>query len=580
MIVICTKCQAKFRVADGKIGSRGAKVRCSRCQTIFLVHPDLGSVAVADGAAQQRTGAMALEAPTGAVRAPKREIPTLAAPAPVAAAVAPPADPFGGADPFASPPPAADPFAPPPGPDPFASAGPAADPFASADPFAAVPDPFAAPADPDHLAAPSAPAASDFGDSFAAAVAPRSTLPVTDLSDLLGAAAAPPAAAAPFRPSPRAAPAPTAVPPPLPVPAPAASDPFAAADAGGLALEPPSAPVAVSAPASFRADPFAAPDPFALGASPAPAPAGADGDLALEDRETPPPVQVAPPEPSPEPALETGEHSAPGAPADPFAGFGAAASAGAGEPYDPGAFDFGADLGEAAPALASEPVPPPPVAQRAPVAASDPAAARPSPPPALGAVPQPAERIPGARTSRLRAVAVNAVALVALLAVALAIWVVWRTDGPLDASALRPSNVLAALGRGGAATGPWSAQEIRSGIYDRERGAPLLFVRGRIVSRAVAAVPGVKVAVQVVRAGQVVARGEVLAGAVATPEELWGAGDDAALAAVAAAARARAPAEVRPGDSVPFLVAIGDAPLDLEGASLRVDVAPAGGGAP
>jgi hypothetical protein len=37
---------------------------------------------------------------------------------------------------------------------------------------------------------------------------------------------------------------------------------------------------------------------------------------------------------------------------------------------------------------------------------------------------------------------------------------------------------------------------------------------------------------------------------------------------------------VRPGDSVPFLVAIGDAPPDLEDAALRVDVAPAGGGAP
>jgi hypothetical protein len=63
---------------------------------------------------------------------------------------------------------------------------------------------------------------------------------------------------------------------------------------------------------------------------------------------------------------------------------------------------------------------------------------------------------------------------------------------------------------------------------------------------------------------------------VPTPEELWGAGDDAALAAVTAAARSRAPAQVRPGDSVPFLLAIGDAPPDLEGASLRIDVAPAG----
>jgi hypothetical protein len=78
----------------------------------------------------------------------------------------------------------------------------------------------------------------------------------------------------------------------------------------------------------------------------------------------------------------------------------------------------------------------------------------------------------------------------------------------------------------------------------------------------------------------VIARGEAVAGAIPTAEELYAASDAAALAAAAAIARARAPAEVRPGDAVPFLVAIGDAPPDLEGASLRIDVAPAGGAAP
>jgi len=33
---------------------------------------------------------------------------------------------------------------------------------------------------------------------------------------------------------------------------------------------------------------------------------------------------------------------------------------------------------------------------------------------------------------------------------------------------------------------------------------------------------------------------------------------------------------VQPGDAVPFLVTIGDAPPDLDGASLRLAVAPAG----
>ncbi|HET7824081.1 MAG TPA: zinc-ribbon domain-containing protein, partial [Anaeromyxobacter sp.] len=41
MIVICTKCAARFRVADERIGPRGAKVRCSRCQTVFHVAGEL-----------------------------------------------------------------------------------------------------------------------------------------------------------------------------------------------------------------------------------------------------------------------------------------------------------------------------------------------------------------------------------------------------------------------------------------------------------------------------------------------------------------------------------------------------------
>src|SRR5512140_2695001 len=106
MIVICTKCQAKFRVADDKIGPRGAKVRCSKCQTVFLVHPVLGTMPVTDGDG----GHVAPKAgPEGdAARAVPPPVPP---PAPARAAPAPSPDPFGGADPFAVPP--ADPFAPP-----------------------------------------------------------------------------------------------------------------------------------------------------------------------------------------------------------------------------------------------------------------------------------------------------------------------------------------------------------------------------------------------------------------------------------------------------------------------------------
>jgi len=40
MIVVCTGCAAKFKVADAKVGPKGAKVRCSKCSTVFLVRRD------------------------------------------------------------------------------------------------------------------------------------------------------------------------------------------------------------------------------------------------------------------------------------------------------------------------------------------------------------------------------------------------------------------------------------------------------------------------------------------------------------------------------------------------------------
>jgi hypothetical protein len=172
-------------------------------------------------------------------------------------------------------------------------------------------------------------------------------------------------------------------------------------------------------------------------------------------------------------------------------------------------------------------------------------------------------------------VLLNAVSLAALLLVTLVLLAVWRTEGPLDATALRPGALLAALSREGA-PGPFAAREVRAGLYERARGPPVLYVRGKVVSRAGGPVRAVAVTVEVVRGGEVVARGEALAGAVPTAEELWGAPDAAALAAVASAAVKRAPAQVRPGDAVPFLVAIADHPADLDDASIRVAVARAG----
>uniref|UniRef100_UPI001F59C8C5 zinc-ribbon domain-containing protein n=1 Tax=Anaeromyxobacter terrae TaxID=2925406 RepID=UPI001F59C8C5 len=138
MIVLCTSCQAKFRVADEKIGPRGAKVRCSRCQTVFSVHRELGATSLP---AALRSVPAASPAPRPR-RAPALDV-ELEPPA--RSTAPPPGDPFA----FASPP-----EPPPARPDPFAATF---DPFAPAPPSAPEPDPFAwtvpAPSAPDPLEA-------------------------------------------------------------------------------------------------------------------------------------------------------------------------------------------------------------------------------------------------------------------------------------------------------------------------------------------------------------------------------------------------------------------------------------------
>ncbi|ABC80710.1 zinc-ribbon domain-containing protein [Anaeromyxobacter dehalogenans] len=583
MIAHCTHCQAKFRIADDKIGPRGAKVRCSRCKTVFAVRrPDAPPAAPPP------------EPRPASIPPPGPALPGPADPFAEPAFAAGP-DPFA-ADPFAPPRPAGVDRAPEPfGPDPFAGepGAPRADPFAletpptgfpgpeGADPFAfthgdlpAPPgladgpaDPFAAAAD---AGDPFAAALAGAADPFAASVSPRrraaaelpaglaapapgaapggsSALPLTDLSDLLGDAPAPAPAA----------------PPPLPAPAALAPEPLPPAGGLDLAFPPEPAP---GLPAGLALELAAPSEPDASLEAPPPPPSmdldlagGPDlglpggplsgADLALEERSTPAPARLD------EAPIED----------DPFA---RAAPWAPGADAGPNELSF-ADRGEETLALATEP--------SGPLAAPPPLPPEPPPPARVIAPAEPAEvpareapRPAGPRGGRLRSVAVNAAALAALLLVALAFRVAWRGDAPLEPGAFRPSSVLGAVGLGERAAGPLSVVEVRSGLYDRARGGPVLFVRGKVVSRAPSPVARARVEVELVRDGQVIARGAAPAGAVATPEELHGAGGPAELEAVVRAAAARAPAQLRPGESLPFLVVLPDAPDDLAGATVRV----------
>ena len=164
----------------------------------------------------------------------------------------------------------------------------------------------------------------------------------------------------------------------------------------------------------------------------------------------------------------------------------------------------------------------------------------------------------------------DALALIALLAIALGFRVVLRGEASLGPAALRPSTLLRALGAAPAPAGPFELAGVRTGLYEQTSGGAILFVRGEVVSRAPRPVEAVRVEAELVRGGEVLARGEARAGVVPTPEEVNRATDRAALNELTAAMRKRAPKAVAPGERLGFLVPLGDAPADVSGASVRV----------
>lgn len=498
MIVICTGCQARFRVADERIGPRGAKVRCTRCQNVFVAKREPAPPAPP----------IELDLTPGLGRpAPSRD--------PFAGGGAPgPVVPFPGATAPGS---AA--------PDPFVAAGMGgfdASPAASDDPFALVPAPAKQPtvkfppaelgrsgvlgqgAAPDHD--PFAPL-----DPFAAAPRPTATagqsLAVTDLAQLLGGAAG----------EPDVLPASQPPAPPPPIPSPAA--PGAAAPAGFAAF---------------------------------------GEDLTLEERNDGEPAQPAFADPDDVLPADAGPTS-----------FSAA--------FPPGVWDDG-PLGGPAPgdealALATEKTPAPAAVEPpAPATAAEapprpPSRARPEAPEqdaAAAAHPAIAAR------GRIRSAAVNALALVALVVVALGIHAALRGDEPIGLGALRPSRLLQALGAAQPAAAPFEVVEVRTGLYPQASGGAVLYVRGVVICRSSAPAGGVKVAAELVRDGDVLARGDVLAGAEPTPEDLWKATDRAGLEALAKELGSRAPKKVAAGDRLGFLIALADAPAGISGTSVRL----------
>ncbi|HZJ56176.1 MAG TPA: hypothetical protein VFD38_18690, partial [Myxococcaceae bacterium] len=171
--------------------------------------------------------------------------------------------------------------------------------------------------------------------------------------------------------------------------------------------------------------------------------------------------------------------------------------------------------------------------------------------------------LPGA-ARQVSAVVLNVGLAGLLLLVVVGLVSSWATAGRVDGSALSPRRLLQAL-RPGVGVTPL---EVTPGTYETRTGRSLLYVRGRVQNRG-APPARVRVRAEVWDGAQAVKTGETLAGAIATPEELWRAVNPADVEALRARL-AGAATPVADGQQADFLVLLDEAPRDLSGLRLKV----------
>jgi predicted Zn finger-like uncharacterized protein len=165
---------------------------------------------------------------------------------------------------------------------------------------------------------------------------------------------------------------------------------------------------------------------------------------------------------------------------------------------------------------------------------------------------------------QVSAVVLNVSLAALLLLVVVGVVSSWATVGRVDGSALSPRRLLQALRPGSGVT----PVDVSPGTYETRSGRSLLYVRGRVLNRG-APSARVRVRAEVWDGAQAVKSGETLAGAIATPEELWRAGTPADVEAL----RARLLGAAKPvadGQGADFLVLLDEAPRDLSGLRLKV----------
>ena len=232
-------------------------------------------------------------------------------------------------------------------------------------------------------------------------------------------------------------------------------------------------------------------------------------------------------------------------------------------------FDMSGPSPSSGPEPSSALLPDVPEAEEPSAAAGSAAPGRPAPLPAISKPPGRArlglqEREQPGTARRVSAVILNVGLAALLLLVVLGLASSWVTGGRVDGSALSPRRLLQALRPGSGFT----PIEVTPGTYETRSGRSLLYVRGRVLNRG-APPARVRVRVELWDGAQAVRSGETLAGAIATPEELWRAATPADLDALRARLLSAA-TRVADGQQADFLVLLDEAPPDLSGLRLRV----------
>jgi predicted Zn finger-like uncharacterized protein len=92
MIAACPKCAARYRIDVAKLRPEGARLRCSRCETVFRVQPEAAELAAAPAPAATRAPAPRSAAPAAAPT-PQRVAPRAMPARAAAVAEAPTGDP-------------------------------------------------------------------------------------------------------------------------------------------------------------------------------------------------------------------------------------------------------------------------------------------------------------------------------------------------------------------------------------------------------------------------------------------------------------------------------------------------------